>query len=320
MVRGRPPCVSWQLGEALQQRAESWLKRLYALSLDAWENCGGKASAEFDQVLWAYHIEPFILKEVAVDQSGYRASVLFELLLCAVGCPPEERNRLKVGQRDCCLRVRRQICETWYDKLHRLPPRINEAAAAMARYQANELCAAGLSFEVTAKSKLEPKPAESQEKSTVQIAPITSRQAQDVRLKSPKKPRILRPEAPLPIPPVADTEWKDIEISFLSDERVQIRIGRKLETRNYAEFGFQDQRTQNPSVAWKTLRDLAEHRGTIRTETEARIRWPKLEKRVQTIRRVFRKHFGISSDPIPFVESIGYKALFKIACGPSYRT
>jgi len=114
--------------------------------------------------------------------------------------------------------------------------------------------------------------------------------------------------------------WEHIEIMFLSDERVQIRIGKSIETRNYAEFGFQDGRNQNPNRAWETLRRLAELRGVIRDGTEGRLPWPKVEKRVQEIRKVFREHFGISSDPVPFVEGTGYQARFKIGCGISYRT
>jgi hypothetical protein len=33
-------------------------------------------------------------------------------------------------------------------------------------------------------------------------------------------------------------QWGDIEVIFLSDERVQIKIGAESETRNYAEMGF----------------------------------------------------------------------------------
>jgi hypothetical protein len=107
---------------------------------------------------------------------------------------------------------------------------------------------------------------------------------------------------------------------FLSDERVQIRSGKGIETRNYAEFGFQDGRNQNPNRAWETLRRLAELRGVIRDAMDGHLPWPKVEKRVQEIRKVFREQFGISSDPVPFVEGTGYHARFKISCGPSYHT
>ncbi len=114
------------------------------------------------------------------------------------------------------------------------------------------------------------------------------------------------------------TTWDIIEISFLSDERVQIRSGAKTETRNSAEFGFEDRRSGKPIQAWETLRALAEQGGIIRDTAKTGRTWPKVEKRMQEIRRVLRKHFRISEDPIPFVTGTGYQARFKINCRPSF--
>jgi hypothetical protein len=134
-------------------------------------------------------------------------------------------------------------------------------------------------------------------------------------------------EPAAPARSVVEGKWEDIEISFLSDDRVQIRRGGKIaETLNYADFGFMDARTENPNQAWEVLRRLAELSGVIGNEAEGRVRWPKLEKRIQEIRAVLRTHFGITSDPIPFAEEnrrlgqkSGYHALFKISCARSYR-
>jgi hypothetical protein len=114
--------------------------------------------------------------------------------------------------------------------------------------------------------------------------------------------------------------WDAIEISFLSDERVQIRNGANSETRNYAEFGFADGRSNKANQAWETLRALAEQGGIIRDTAKTGRTWPKVEKRMQEIRKVLRKHFCISADPIPFVEGTGYQVRFKIGCGPSFDT
>jgi hypothetical protein len=116
------------------------------------------------------------------------------------------------------------------------------------------------------------------------------------------------------------TTWEEIQILFLSDERVQILNGPSRETRNYAEFGFADGRTEKPNVAWETLRAMAQQRGVLQDETVTKQPWPKVEKRIQEIRKVLRDHFGISVDPIPFVEGVGYRAQFKIGCGPSFET
>ena len=117
-----------------------------------------------------------------------------------------------------------------------------------------------------------------------------------------------------------EATWDTIEISFLSDERVQIRNGTNSETRNYAEFGFADGRSKKANQAWETLRALAEEGGTIRDGAKISRTWPKVEKRMQEIRKVLRKHFRISADPIPFVEGTGYQARFKIGCRPSFHT
>ncbi len=116
------------------------------------------------------------------------------------------------------------------------------------------------------------------------------------------------------------TTWDAIEIHFLSDERVQVRNGETTQTFNYAEFGFEDGRNEKPNRAWVLLRTLAEKRGMIQSAAEAGQNWPRVEKRIQEIRRVLRARFGISADPIPFVEGTGYRAIFKIGCRRSYET
>jgi hypothetical protein len=114
--------------------------------------------------------------------------------------------------------------------------------------------------------------------------------------------------------------WQAIEISFLSDERVQIRNGTKTATYNYEELGFADRRNGKPDLAWMTLRVLAEERGIIRDAGKTGVPWRKVEKRMQEIRRVLRKHFGIDADPVPLIKDTGYRALFKIGCNPSFDT
>jgi hypothetical protein len=118
--------------------------------------------------------------------------------------------------------------------------------------------------------------------------------------------------------------WQTIEISFLSDERVQIRRGTNTETFNYGELGFADLRVKRgkpkPNQAWITLRAMAQQNGIIPETAKASAAWPKIEKRVQEIRKALRKHVSITADPIPFVDGTGYQACFKIGCSPSFQT
>ncbi len=119
---------------------------------------------------------------------------------------------------------------------------------------------------------------------------------------------------------VGAATWDTIEVLFLSDERVQIHNGLNTETCNYGELGFTDRRNGKPNRAWLTLRALAEQGGVIRDVGKTGQPWTKIEKQIQVIRKVLRKHFGISDDPIPFVKAVGYKARFKIGLGPSFET
>lgn len=118
---------------------------------------------------------------------------------------------------------------------------------------------------------------------------------------------------------ISQLDWNKIEIKFLSDERISISAGEHKETRNYAEFGFEDRRIGKPNKAWGVLRDLALGNGTLGRASGTRT-WASIEKSIQQIRRALRNHFGQSTDPIPFVPRIGYQAKFKISCGPSFHT
>lgn len=116
------------------------------------------------------------------------------------------------------------------------------------------------------------------------------------------------------------SSWAEVEIRYLSEERIEIRVGGDLQTRNYSEFGFEDHRNGRPNLAWVTLRILAELGGSIQQPPSGPA-CAIVEKRMQEIRKVFRLFFGLSTpDPIPLVNGVGYKAAFKITCAPSFHT
>lgn len=119
--------------------------------------------------------------------------------------------------------------------------------------------------------------------------------------------------------PGQETKWENVEIRFLSDERIQITTCGHTETRNYAEFGFEDGRSEKPNLAWRTLKSLAEQRGTMRPSVNGAAR-AALEKRIQEIRQRLRDKFRVADDPLPFTERIGYQARFKISCAASYNS
>jgi len=121
------------------------------------------------------------------------------------------------------------------------------------------------------------------------------------------------------------SKWEDIEISFLSDERVQITIGTQIETRNYHEMGFASKQNGTPVRAWQVLRSMAETEGVVRVASDTG-KWATVEKRMQEIRKVLRHLFGLTDDPLPYTkktrrnpEEFGYRTKFKLGCRPSFK-
>ena len=250
----------------------------------------------------------------------------------AVGSPPEKRRALRVNQKDCCLQTRRRVFEAWRSKLIGVPSSMEEAARVMSVAKEIEARAMRIARGLPPEPPAQPQTAD-QAAPLVQCAPSAPRQStqeassaalpespavQPVQEDTEKEPEgVTEGDVPYQSSAAQEAAWEAIEILFLSDERVQIRNGAYSETRNYAEFGFADRRNESPNQAWKMLRVLAAE-GVIRNSKEAGLTWPKVEKQIQEIRKVLRKHFGISADPVPFVKGLGYKACFKIALARSF--
>jgi hypothetical protein len=115
--------------------------------------------------------------------------------------------------------------------------------------------------------------------------------------------------------------WEDIEIRFLSEERVQIFVnGRPGDTKNFAEMGFEDHRGKGgkPRQAWHLLKVLSANDGIFPVRGISGHQG--IQKRAQELRDSLSKHFRIAGDPLPFVEGIGYKTRCKISRSPAYQT
>ena len=115
------------------------------------------------------------------------------------------------------------------------------------------------------------------------------------------------------------TTWEQIEIVLLDEFNLQaFKAGNAQESKHYSVIGFMDGRTETPSMAWLTLRQLAENGGTIAAGGRTGDEFEKLRKRISEIRRLLRKYLAIVDSPIDYVENEGYKARFKIKTGPGY--
>ncbi len=118
-------------------------------------------------------------------------------------------------------------------------------------------------------------------------------------------------------PELAPKSWQELEIAFLSDERVEICCGgTSRKTYNYAELGFQDRRNEKPNRAWVMLREIARKTGTMPQPSPGTGR-AMIQKRMEEIREKLRGHFGIETDSIPFNGS-SYQTSFKISCRASF--
>jgi hypothetical protein len=84
--------IPWQLTEVMKQRADAWVQRLYDLCCDAYKRHGKTPSAGFDRAVWAYRVEPFIMGETDSQIHDQTMGGFLNLLLCAVGSPPEVKE------------------------------------------------------------------------------------------------------------------------------------------------------------------------------------------------------------------------------------
>ncbi len=119
--------------------------------------------------------------------------------------------------------------------------------------------------------------------------------------------------AVFPTPP--GTDWEDVEISFLSKDRAQLKVSHTTEIRDYAAMGFEDIRTGNPIKAWAVLRLLgwSQASGNSINKVLMGADWEVAKKHIQTIRRKVRTVFGLPGDPVPFVRGRGFRARFRIS-------
>lgn len=104
--------------------------------------------------------------------------------------------------------------------------------------------------------------------------------------------------------------WKQIEITFLSDERIQVFNGDVRQTYNYDEFGFADRRNGKPDAAWGMLLQMTNAGGTIPRPQPGKDK-AKKQKRIEEIRKRLKALWKIEADPIPFNGNT-YQASFKI--------
>jgi len=99
------------------------------------------------------------------------------------------------------------------------------------------------------------------------------------------------------IPVPADITWGDVEIAFMSDQVIQITVGRRRKQLMFNEAGFADGRkTDQPDTRWDLLLAAAHDKDNrLRPVKGAR----SLANAAQVIRQRLRQLLPIDGDPLP---------------------
>ncbi len=71
-------------------------------------------------------------------------------------------------------------------------------------------------------------------------------------------------EGKQPVP--SKYNWSDIEIVFVNNENIEIKVGGTKDKKHYSEMGFEDKRKGEPDRAWKRLMLFALQAGTITSD------------------------------------------------------
>jgi hypothetical protein len=138
---------------------------------------------------------------------------------------------------------------------------------------------------------------------------------------------------PFPTPPGAS--WSNVQIQFLNEHEVQIKVLAAAENRSFHKMGFLNKKSEAPNLAWEFLQKLAESKGFIPSSSSKSSKTKKKilpseelssemisrnpgkrdaqQKRAEEIREIFQVLFQIDGDPFePFRQKQGYQARFKI--------
>ena len=142
----------------------------------------------------------------------------------------------------------------------------------------------------------------------------------DKRVPNPAEQNISEPE-PRPMEATnerAAADWEDIELFFIGDHDVEIRIGGKVQRRNYKEIaGFENRHTGKPSQLWAMLRVFGSlPNGTMPDDARNGKEWVALQKKIERTSNALRKHFVMTGDPFPYIRGTGYCARIKIRPTP----
>ncbi len=108
----------------------------------------------------------------------------------------------------------------------------------------------------------------------------------------------------------AGTEWRQVSMKVLKDEKIHIKLPSKEHTATYEEMGF-GKHDGNPSVLWDFFKVLAIQNGEISIPDEtAKVQYKKQKQQVSDI---LKNYFSMESDPFhPYKENNSYRTRFTL--------
>jgi hypothetical protein len=121
-----------------------------------------------------------------------------------------------------------------------------------------------------------------------------------------------KPTMRFPTPP--GTKWQDIQIEIVSKDSIRVRVAKITKTYSAFHIGFTDHRRGDMlNKQWDLLETFAVNDGTLDWDDTKGFKRP-TSKRIETLNKLFRLLFGISSNPIlPYEKGVGWVAKFQIS-------
>jgi len=330
-----------QLNGVMFQRAQVWMNRVYWICCSVQIAGGGDVTPEFNLAMWEYWLYPFMFdNEGASTADRRKTSQLLALLFEASGFLRDRENGGgRVSQKDACMSVRAKLYTSLQSTIGGItfqPSQVSEKDYSVVKEFGYSILGVEppeqpissiLARRIILTPETHPEVQIEQQLPEV-IHPsqvVTSLQSSGVQ------PSLHYPNR------ISAESWSNLEIVFLEEFKVEIRCGNLKEVRSYEEwgpgrFGFRDERTEKPNLAWEFFLLFAKQNGVISDIDKVRRVFPTLysktgrnpwelvEKRVESIRRVLRQRFDIPGDPIPYASNGGYKAKLKLRLGENFNS
>ena len=134
-------------------------------------------------------------------------------------------------------------------------------------------------------------------------------------LSKEKVEKELEPIARFPSP--KNLKWEEVNVTFVSNETLEIRARGIIKKYNFAQLGFQDSRkVDSPNTLWRLLKDyfaseyleIAWERSNLPLDL-----MKNMQKRVSRLRKHLKEIMGIEEDPFsPYREVRAYSPKFSI--------